>query len=670
MEKEKVLQKIQHLTNLLNRYNYEYYVLDEPTVSDAEYDRLFHELLQLEKEHPEYVQEDSPTHRVGGEPLEAFQKVEHRVSMMSLANAFHEGDLREFDRRVREGLKEDVTYVCELKIDGLAISLTYDEGKFIRGATRGDGMIGEDITANLKTIRSIPLRIEEKGLIEVRGEAFMPKKSFLKLNEERRKADKDLFANPRNAAAGSLRQLDPKVAASRNLDVYLFGYGEWQGKDLNTHHERIEYLKQLGFKVNDTWKLCSTIEEVIEFVNKWTVERANLDYEIDGIVIKVDRIDQQEKLGFTARNPRWAIAYKFPAEEAITRLQAIELSVGRTGVVTPTAILEPVLVDGSTVSRATLHNEDYIRENDFRIGDTVVIQKAGDIIPKVLRYIPEKRTGKEEPYEMPENCPECSHELVRLEGEVALRCLNPNCPAQLKEGLIHFVSRNAMNIEGLGEKVVHQLFEHELVTTIPDLYRLKREDLLPLERMGEKSVANLLRAIEASKENSLEKLLFGLGIRYIGEKAAQILAHHFETIDHLQRATYEEIIQIPEIGEKMAASIVRYFSDEKVIRLVEELKALGINTIYRGPKVDEDITAISPFSGQTVVLTGRLEHFTRKEAKELIEMHGGKVTSQVSRNTDLLIAGEKAGSKYDQAEKLGIQIWDETEFQKALKLDE
>lgn len=662
MDQEQAKIRIQSLTKLLNQYNYEYYVLDQPTVPDAEYDQKFQELLQLEQQFPELIEPDSPTQRVGGEPLSAFEKVEHRVPMLSLGNAFDEGDLRDFDRRVRQALNEPVTYICELKIDGLAISLTYENGQFVQGSTRGDGVTGEDITVNLKTIRSIPLSIEEKALIEVRGEAFMPQKSFLALNKQREKKGEDLFANPRNAAAGSLRQLDPKIAASRNLDVYLFGYGEWQANPMETHSERLQYLTELGFKINPEWKKCETIEEVIDYINYWTTERPNLNYEIDGIVIKVDRLSQQEKLGYTARNPRWAIAYKFPAEEAVTVLEDIELSVGRTGVVTPTAILTPVNVAGSTVQRATLHNEDYIQEHDFRLGDTVVIQKAGDIIPKVVRVIEEKRTGNEMVFTMPDHCPACDSELIRIEGEVALRCMNPNCPAQLQEGLIHFVSRNAMNIEGLGEKVIQQLFQHELVQTIPDLYRLKREDLLPLERMGEKSVANLLQAIESSKSNSLERLLFGLGIRFIGEKAARILAAHFENMDHLLAASYDDFIAIDEIGEKMADSLVHYFQEEKVQQLIEDLQELGVNMTYKGPRQTEDDT----FAGKTVVLTGRLEMFTRQEAKQMIESRGGLVTSSVSRNTDLVIAGEGAGSKYNRAVELGITIWNETQFAEAI----
>ena len=668
MDKKEAKEKIEQLVEQLNRYAYEYYVLDAPTVPDAVYDQKFQQLLELEERFPDLVLDHSPTQRVGDEPLDAFEKVEHTVPMLSLGNAFDETELRDFDRRVRTGLHEDVAYICELKIDGLAVSLTYENGKFVRGATRGDGRIGEDITSNLRTIRSVPLTIREKSKLEVRGEAFMPKTSFIKLNEKREKAGESLFANPRNAAAGSLRQLDPKIAAARNLDLFLFGYGEWEvEKEIHTHSERLQFLQELGFKINPEWKKCSSIDEVIEYVNYWTENRSQLPYEIDGIVIKVDDLRQQEQLGYTARSPRWAIAYKFPAQEAVTTINDIELSVGRTGVVTPTAILTPVFIDGSTVSRATLHNADQIRELDIRLGDTVIIKKAGDIIPQVVRVIKEERSGDEVPYEMPEDCPACGTELVHLDDEVALRCMNPDCPAQLKEGLIHFVSRDAMNIDGLGEKVIEQLFQEKLVNSIDDLYRLTREQLLPLERMGEKSVSNLLNAIEASKENSLERLIFGLGIRHIGAKAADILAREFETMERLQRATFDELIAIDEIGEKMAQAVIHYFSQEKVVELIQKLKDLGINMTYKGrTEVDVDEEA-NEFLNKTFVLTGKLENFTRKEAKDLIEAYGGKVTSSVSKNTDVVIAGEAAGSKYDRATKLGITIWDEATFQEMIK---
>ncbi|MGN8646735.1 NAD-dependent DNA ligase LigA [Gracilibacillus sp. HCP3S3_G5_1] len=667
MKEQEARKKIIALREKLNEYNYQYHVLDTPSVSDAEYDMKMKELKAIEAEFPELITPDSPTQRVGGEPLDAFKKVTHRVPMLSLGNAFNEEDLKDFDRRVREGLDADkVTYVCELKIDGLAISLRYQDGLFVQGATRGDGTTGEDITSNLKTIRSIPLRIKDHSPIEVRGEAYMPQKAFLALNEERERNEEEPFANPRNAAAGSLRQLDPKIAAKRHLDIFLYAVGEWESGVLETHSERLTYLKELGFKTNPEWRKCHGIDEVIEYVEEWVEKRATLSYDIDGIVIKVDNLEAQEQLGFTAKSPRWAIAYKFPAEEAVTKLTDIELSVGRTGVVTPTAILEPVKVAGTTVQRASLHNEDLIKEKDIRIGDTVVIKKAGDIIPEVVRVVTDMRTEEQLPFAMPEVCPSCGDELVRLEEEVALRCINPNCPAQLKEGLIHFVSRLAMNIEGLGEKVIEQLFQAEYIHTIADLYRLERDELLKLERMGEKSVENLLNAIENSKENSLERLLFGLGIRYVGSKAARTLAAHFETIERLQAASFEDLIAIDEIGDKMADSIVQYFEDDKVQQLIIELKELGLNLSYKGPKVSE-APADSAFAGKTVVLTGKLAIYTRQEAKQQIEALGGNVTGSVSKKTDLLIAGEDAGSKLDKAKKLEVEIWDEAKLQEVLE---
>lgn len=665
MDKQQAKEKIDALKEVLNQYGYEYYVLDQPTVPDAEYDAKLKELEELEEKFPEFITPDSPTQRVGGTLLEGFEKARHRVPMLSLSNAFNEEDLRDFARRATNALGTDITYICELKIDGLAVSLTYENGQFVRGATRGDGTVGEDITANLRTVRSIPLVLKDEETLEVRGEVFMPKRSFENLNKDREEKGQEIFANPRNAAAGSLRQLDPKIAASRNLDVFLYAVGEWENNTLPTHSARLERLKELGFKTNPEWRKCKTIEEVMEFVNYWTEERPNLPYEIDGIVIKIDDLAQQEELGYTAKSPRWSIAYKFPAEEVMTKLLDIELSVGRTGVVTPTGILEPVRIAGSTVGRASLHNEDLIREQDIRIGDTVVVKKAGDIIPKVVRAVKEQRTGEEVEFTMPSHCPACEAELVRLEEEVALRCINPNCPAQLMEGIIHFVSRNAMNIDGLGEKVVMQLFNAKLIHTIADLYRLEKEELLKLERMGEKSVSNLLEAIEASKENSLEKLIFGLGIRFIGEKAARILAQEFETMDRLQQATYEELVAVDEIGEKMADSVVQYFEEEKVGVLLSELSELGVNMEYKGPRKNVQSEG-TPFSDKTVVLTGKLEQLNRNEAKEKIEALGGKVTGSVSKKTDLVIAGEAAGSKYEKAMKLGITVWNEEQLLEAL----
>ena len=666
MDKRTAENRVKELHKLLNQYNYEYHVLDNPSVPDAEYDRLMRELIELEEKYPELKTPDSPSQRVGGAVLDAFRKVEHRVPMLSLANAFNEQDLRDFDRRVRQAVG-DVEYVVELKIDGLAVSLRYENGLFVQGSTRGDGTTGEDITENLKTIRSIPLRLKKNLSMEVRGEAFMPKASFEKLNEERIAKGEVPFANPRNAAAGSLRQLDPKIAAKRNLDIFVYNIAELGDTGVSSHSEALDLLDELGFKTNRERRKCKNIDEVIELLDQLLEKRSQLPYDIDGVVIKVDSLRQQEALGATAKSPRWAIAYKFPAEEVVTKLLDIELAVGRTGVITPTAILEPVKVAGTTVKRASLHNEDLIREKDIKLGDFVVVKKAGDIIPEIVNVLVDRRTGNEQDFRMPSHCPECNSELVRLEGEVALRCINPKCPAQIREGLIHFVSRNAMNIEGLGERVITQLFKEGLIQDVADLYKLTKPQLLQLERMGEKSTDNLLHAIERSKENSLERLLFGLGIRYVGEKAAKILAEHFETMDRLQSATREQLINIPEIGEKMADSIATFFEQPEVKELIEELKSFGVNMTYKGPKRTNSDEGDSYFAGKTIVLTGKLAEMSRNEAKEQIEARGGKVTGSVSKKTDLVIAGEDAGSKLAKARELNIEVWDESRLLEELR---
>ncbi|WP_026584849.1 NAD-dependent DNA ligase LigA [Bacillus sp. J33] len=666
MDLQTAEKKVKDLHNLLNQYNYEYHVLDQPSVPDAEYDRLMRELIELEDQFPELKTGDSPTQRVGGEILDMFEKVEHQSQMLSLGNAFNEQDLRDFDRRVRQGAGEDVTYVCELKIDGLAVSLRYEDGLFVLGATRGDGTIGENITANLKTIRSIPLRLKEEVSMEVRGEAFMPRRSFEALNKAKEENGEEPFANPRNAAAGSLRQLDPRLAAKRNLDIFVYGIADTGDTGVVSHSEGLDYLDSLGFKTNKERKKCANIEEVIEYVESWTDKRPNLSYDIDGIVIKVDSLEQQEQLGTTAKSPRWAIAYKFPAEEVVTTLRDIELSVGRTGVVTPTAILDPVRVAGTTVQRASLHNEDLIREKDIKIGDKVVVKKAGDIIPEVVNVLADKRTGEEQDFSMPTHCPECESELVRLDGEVALRCINPKCPAQIREGLIHFVSRNAMNIDGLGEKVISQLFAENLIKDVADIYKLTYGQLIQLERMGEKSVNNLLQAIENSKQNSLEKLLFGLGIRHVGAKAAKTLAQEFGNMEMLEKATREDLTAINEIGEKMADSVVTFFEQEEAHELLKELKTAGVNMEYKGPKPVSIESSDSFFAGKTVVLTGKLEIMSRNEAKEKIEALGGKVSGSVSKKTDVVIAGEDAGSKLAKAQELGIEVWNEEKLAEEL----
>ena len=658
MPRSTVEKRVSKLQDLLSQYNYEYHVLDKPSVPDVEYDKLLHELKELEEKHPDLMTPDSPTQRVGGSVLEQFTKVNHRSPMLSLGNAFNEDDLRDFDRRVRK-IGDNLTYICELKIDGLAISLRYKDGLFVQGATRGDGSVGEDITANLKTIRSIPLRLRKPFSIEVRGEAFMPKTSFVALNNEKEKREEEPFANPRNAAAGSLRQLDPRIAASRKLDLFLYGIVEPGETGVTSQSQGLDLLSDLGLKTNKERRKVNTIEEVIGYINEWTDKRAELPYDIDGIVIKVDSLSHQQELGETAKSPRWAIAYKFPAEEVVTILHDIELSIGRTGVITPTALLEPVRVAGSTVQRASLHNEDFIREKNIRLGDHVVVKKAGDIIPEVVTVIVERRTGDEREFKMPTHCPACKSELIQLDEEVALRCLNPKCPGQIQEGLIHFVSRNAMNIDGLGEKVIAQLFREKLIVDVADLYRLTMEQLVGLERMGEKSASNLIKAIESSKQNSLEKLLFGLGIRHVGAKAAKTIARHFETMDDLVQATEEELLLINEIGDKMASSIVTYFNKEDVQELIEELKEVGVNLTYKGPKLHRAENVHSFLSDKTIVLTGKLTKLTREGAKEKIEILGGKVTGSVSKKTDLLIAGEDAGSKLSKAQDLGIAIWDE-----------
>ncbi|MBF0794701.1 MULTISPECIES: NAD-dependent DNA ligase LigA [Mammaliicoccus] len=657
---EELKSRVDELHHLLHKFNYEYHVLDNPSVPDSEYDKLLHELISIEEEHPELKTSDSPTVRVGGPPLSQFEKINHDTPMLSLGNAFNEEDLRKFDQRVRDKVS-NIKYTCELKIDGLAVSLKYDNGRFVQGLTRGDGTTGENITENLKTIHAIPLKIKEPLSIEVRGEAYMPRSSFLSLNEQKEKNGEQLFANPRNAAAGSLRQLDSKLTAKRKLDIFLYSVNDLTEIEASSQSEALNNLDELGFKTNKERETFDDIEGVLSFIEKWTEKRNQLPYDIDGIVIKVDDLSQQEELGFTQKSPRWAIAYKFPAEEVLTTLLDIELSIGRTGVVTPTAILEPVRVAGTTVSRASLHNEDLIHEKDIRIGDKVVIKKAGDIIPEVIRSIVESRAEDSEVYHMPTHCPSCDHELVRIEGEVALRCINPKCPAQLVEGIIHFVSRQAMNIDGLGEKIIEQLYTHNKIKDVGDLYYLTKEDLLPLERMGEKKVQNLLTAIEASKEKSLEHLLFGLGVRHLGIKASGVIAEKFETIDRLFEAQIDDLTEIPDVGHKMAQSLVTYMENEDIQVLIEKLKKKNVNMTYTGVKQSE-IEGHPDFSGKTFVLTGKMTEMTRPEATNILQSYGAKVTNSVTKNTDVVIAGEEAGSKLEKAEKLNIEVWSEQDW--------
>lgn len=655
-----VKKRVEKLHDLLNQYSYEYYVQDNPSVPDSEYDKLLHELIEIEEKYPEFKSTDSPTVRVGGEAQSSFEKVNHDTPMLSLGNAFNEEDLRKFDQRIRDSIGE-VEYMCELKIDGLAVSLKYENGRFVQGLTRGDGTTGEDITENLRTIHAIPLKIKEPLNFEVRGEAYMPRRSFIHLNNEKEQNGEQPFANPRNAAAGSLRQLDSKLAAKRKLSVFLYSVNDLTEFNATTQSEALEELDQLGFKTNQERERVSDIEGVLNYIEKWTSKRGSLSYDIDGIVIKVNDLSQQEEMGYTQKSPRWAIAYKFPAEEVITKLLDIELSIGRTGVVTPTAILEPVKVAGTTVSRASLHNEDLIHERDIRIGDSVVIKKAGDIIPEVVKSILDRRPNESEIYHMPTHCPSCGHELVRIEGEVALRCINPKCQAQLIEGLIHFVSRQAMNIDGLGTKIIHQLYENQLIKDVADIFYLKEEDLLPLERMGKKKVDNLLLAIEKSKEQSLEHLLFGLGIRHLGVKASQVLAERYETMDQLFKVTESELIEIQDIGDKLAQSVVTYLENSDIRSLIEKLSNKNVNMSYKGIKTTE-IEGHPDFSGKTIVLTGKLEQMTRNEASEWLKMQGAKVTNSVTKSTDIVIAGAAAGSKLAKAEKYGTEIWTEAAF--------
>ena len=667
MEKDQALAKIKNLQKTLNEYAYFYYVKDQPKVLDSEYDKLYQELVQLETQYPESVTPDSPTQRVGGVILDGFEKAVHEVPLYSLNDAFSKEELEAFDARVAKALgHHNYSYECELKIDGLSVSLRYEEGRFVRGATRGDGSVGENITENLKTVRSIPMTLPEPISIEVRGECYMPKESFMKLNEAREQEGLETFANPRNAAAGSLRQLDTKVTAQRNLSTFLYTVAEFGPLEVATQEEALQVLDRLGFKINPNRRICQTVDEIWEYITEYHEKRADLPYEIDGIVIKVNDLSLQDELGFTVKAPRWAIAYKFPPEEAETVIREIEWTVGRTGVVTPTAVMDPVVVAGTTVSRASLHNMDYIEAKDLRLNDHVIIYKAGDIIPEVDHAIVEKREAASTPYPKPTHCPVCGSELVHLEEEVALRCINPKCSAQMKEGLSHFVSRQAMNIDGLGPKVIEQMYEKELVKDVADLYYLTQEQLLTLDKVKEKSANNLLNAIEASKANSAERLLFGLGIRHVGAKAAKILLEHYETIENLSQAKAEDILNLHTMGETIANSLTTYFANDEVHELLAELKAAGVNLRYLGVTQAQLASVESPFKDKTIVLTGKLTTYTRDEAKAKIESLGGKVTGSVSKKTDLVIAGADAGSKLTKAQSLGIEVWSEEQMVEAL----
>ena len=644
-------ERMKELVELLNRYATEYYTSDNPSVSDSEYDRLYRELVELEKAHPEQVLPDSPTHRVGGKILDGFEKYSHQYPLYSLQDAFSREELDAFDARVRKEL-DDVTYICELKIDGLSISLTYEQGIFVVGATRGDGSVGENITENLKRVKDIPLSLPEKLDITVRGECYMPRASFNQVNLARQENGEPEFANPRNAAAGTLRQLDTGVVAKRNLATFL--YQEASPSTRDSQEKVLNHLEQLGFVVNPRRLLAHSMDEVWEFIQEVGQERDQLPYDIDGVVIKVNDLAGQEQLGFTVKAPKWAVAYKFPAEEKEAKLLSVDWTVGRTGVVTPTANLTPVQLAGTTVSRATLHNVDYIAEKDIRKDDTVIVYKAGDIIPAVLRVVESKRVS-EEKLDIPTNCPSCESKLLHFEDEVALRCINPRCPAQIKEGLIHFASRDAMNISGLGPSIVEKLFAANLVKDVADIYRLTVEDFLLLDGIKEKSAQKLYQAIQASKENSAEKLLFGLGIRHVGSKASQLLLQHFHSIESLAQANPEEVASIESLGSVIAQSLQSYFETEGAKILLSELKELGVNLDYKGQIVAAD----AALSGLTVVLTGKLERLTRSEAKSKLENLGAKVTGSVSKKTDLVVAGADAGSKLQKAQELGIEIRDE-----------
>lgn len=651
--------RVDELRIIINQLNHEYYVLDKPSVSDQEWDRYMQELIQLETEHPELDDVLSPSKRVGGRILEGFEKVTHSIPMMSLSNAFNDQDLIDYSERIYKEIVFQNSYITELKIDGLAVSITYVDGRFVQAATRGDGSVGEDITENVKTIKSIPMQLSKPVSIIVRGEIFMSKKSFDLLNAEREVKGESLFANPRNAAAGSIRTLDTKEVAKRNLDAFLYQIVDPENYGLSSHLESLEYLHSLGFKVNKEYKHNATIQGVIKYIGDWTDKRSNLPYEIDGIVVKVNEYNYYDQIGYTAKSPKWAIAYKFPAEEVITKVVSIDFQVGRTGNITPVANLEPVRVAGTIVRRATLHNEDFAKSKDIRNQDFVVIRKAGDIIPEVVRSLTERRTEESKPFEMIHECPECGSALVRKATEADTFCMNLECPARHIEGLIHFSSRDAMNIDGLGEKMIEQLHQEGFITTIPSIYMLRfsAEELLNLDRFGSKTINNLLKAIDESKQQSLEKLVFGLGIRHVGSKVSKVLAAHFKTMEALMNATYDEMIEIDEVGEVIAQSVVDYFKDERNQNLITELKLAGLNMEYEhGAAVVSDA-----LKDQVFVITGTLSQ-SRNHYKNMIEENGGKVTGSVSKKTNYLLAGEQAGSKLTKANDLGVTVLDEDQF--------
>ena len=657
-------KRINELIEIINKASYEYYTLDKPSITDQEYDDYYHELEELEKLHPELIKFNSPTKRVGGKIIDGFTKVTHKVPMMSLGDIFNESEIIEFDERIKK-VVPNPEYVCELKIDGLSVSLIYENGKLVRAATRGDGVTGEDITHNVMTIKSVPLEIDFKEYLEVRGEIYMPKKSFLELNKERKKNNENLFANPRNAAAGSVRQLDSSIAAKRNLSTFIYHLPEPDKYSIKTHYEALEFMKKLKFIVNPNIILAHNINEVIEYINSWQIKRPELPYEIDGIVIKVNNLAEQRKLGYTARTPKWAIAYKFPAEEVLTKLKNIEFCVGRTGKITPRADLNPVHLAGSIISSVTLHNEDYIKDKDIMINDTISIHKAGDVIPEVVSVIKERRDGTQIPFKMIEFCPICGSKLVKKETEAAYYCENKLCDARKIEGLIHFVSRDAMYIDGFGERIIEDFYNMGFLKNVVDFYTLKnyKKNLMELEGFGEKSINNLLESIEKSKKNSLDRLLFALGIRHVGKKTATILARKYENIDNLINTDYETLVNIPDIGEIIAASVYDYFKNQDNLEIIKKLKEHNVNMEFIGNKIIKN----DNFLDKTFVLTGTLSDFSREEASELIIARGGKVTNSVTKKTNVVLVGENPGSKYDKAKSLNITIWNEDELKKLLE---
>ena len=661
---KKILEEIEKLREEIEYHNYRYYILNDPVITDQEYDELMKRLIELEKKYPELVTPDSPTQRVGGKVAEGFKKVRHSIRMLSLDNTYSEEELKKFNERIKRTLEiEKVEYVVELKIDGFSVALRYKDGKFEQGITRGDGITGEDITENLKTVKSIPLRLRKKINVEVRGEVYMSKDEFNRINQERMKKGLPLFANPRNAAAGTMRQLDSSVVARRNLDSFIYYVIDPESHGLKTQSETLEFLKSIGFKVNPNYIVTNELGEIIDYWNYWIENRKKLAYNIDGLVIKVNKIEYQKLLGETAKSPRWAIAFKFPAEQVRTKITGVTVQVGRTGVLTPVAELEPVQLGGTTVKRASLHNFDYIKAKDIKIGDTVLIEKAGEIIPQVVKSIKELRTGKEKDIEVPTSCPVCGGKVGKLkEDEVAIRCLNPHCPAKLKRAVEIFVSREAMNIEGIGEKLIDQLIDKGIVKDIADIYYLTPFDLIPLERMGPKAADNILKAIEKSKRSPLHKLITALGIPFVGSKTAAVLAEHFKNLDRLAKANYEELMEIEGIGEEIAKSIVEYFLSDKTKEIISKLKKAGVNMSGEAKEEEE-----KSLKGLRFVVTGTLKNYTRSEIEELIRKKGGMVSNSVSKKTDYLILGENPGSKYQKALQLGTKVITEEEFEKMLK---